>query len=210
MEISEKWKAFTQIVKAQVKEQCKQIETAEQTEYQADGTAYDNAIHNNLADNGAACATSSYEKELREWKEAWLAAEQEKYRLFLKEEKSRHITEYKLMCRGMERKCEDALFSQVEKILVQFRTTDTYKRRMTEWIAEVMALADGQEVELELSPSDEALLPVLTEQAGVTPLVSQEEFFGGFRCRIVALNRYLDESFATKLQRIREECDGWQ
>lgn len=210
MEIAEKWKAFTRIVKAQVKEQCRQIETAERAEYQADGIAYDNATHNNPAHDGAACAGSSYEEELRQWKKAWLAAEQEKYRFFLKEEKSRHITEYKLTCRGLETECEGALFAQVKKMLVQFQTTDAYKRRMTEWITEVAELADGQEVELEISPSDEALLPVLTEQTGVTPLVSQEEFFGGFRCRIVALNRYLDESFATKLQRRREEWDGWQ
>ena len=195
MEISEKWKAFAQIVKTQVKEQCRQIETAE---HQA----------NSVAD--ASTAASSYEEELRQWKKAWLAAEQEKYRLFLKEEKSRHITEYKLTCRGLEKECEDALFSLAEKMLVQFRKTDVYKRRMTEWIAEVMELAEGQKVELEISPSDKELLPVLTEQTGVTPVVSQEEFFGGFRCRVVALNRYLDESFATKLQRIQEEWNGWQ
>ena len=195
MDIAEKWRAFTQIVKAQVREQCRQIETAE---HQA----------NSVADDST--AASSYEEELLQWKERWLAAEQEKYRLFLKEEKSRHITEYKLTCRGLEKECEDTLFSLAEKMLVQFRTTYAYKRRMTEWIAEVMELAEGQKVELEISPSDKALLPALTEQTGVTPVVSQEEFFGGFRCRIVALNRYLDESFATKLQRIQEEWNGWQ
>lgn len=118
--------------------------------------------------------------------------------------------ECKLECRSLERECEDALFSQVEKMLIQFRTTDAYKRRMMKWISEMTELAEGQKMEIELCPSDEVLLPILAEQAEIPLVLSQEEFLGGIRCRIFASNRYLDESFGTKLQRIREEWNGWQ
>lgn len=213
MEISEKWKAFAQIVKTQVKEQCRQIEMAghyakgvEDDAATRDNPAHDNVVH----DNSPHGAASSYEEELRQWKEGWLAAEKEKYRLFLNGEKSRHIMECKLECCNLERECEEALFSQVEKMLVQFRTTDSYKRRMMEWISEVTEFAEGQKMEVELSPSDEALLPILAEQTENSLVLSREEFLGGIRCRIFASSRYLDESFATKLQRIREEWNGWQ
>lgn len=190
MEIAEKRKAFKQAVVEQVKKQCKQIELAGWAEYQADDAAY--------------------KEELRQWKESWLAEEKEKYRLFLNGERSRRIMECKLECRSLERECEDALFSQVEKMLIQFRTTDGYKRRMMKWISEMTELAEGQKMEIELCPSDEALLPILAEQAEIPLVLSQEEFLGGIRCRIFASNRYLDESFGTKLQRIREEWNGWQ
>ena len=190
MEIAEKWNAFERAVKMQVKKQCRQIEEAGLTEQETDYAAY--------------------EETLRQWKETWLAAEKEKYRLFFLEEKNRHIMECRMECRSLEMKCEEELFWLVEKGLAQFKTTDAYKRRMTEWITEAAMLADGQELEIKISPSDEALLPVLTQQTGIPLLVSGEEFLGGIRCRIPAANRYLEESFAEKLRRRREEWNGWQ
>lgn len=97
------------------------------------------------------------------------------------------------------------LFGEVEEKLNQFRTTPAYQEYLCRKIREALAFAGEDPVTIYLDPSDEALIPVLSEKLGVLPVLSPQAFQGGMQAVIPSRNILMDNSFSSLLHEAREE-----
>ena len=72
-------------------------------------------------------------------------------------------------------------------------------------IQEALDFAEDDVITIYIDPSDEALLPALTEHFGFTPILSRDSWMGGMRAVIRSKNILIDNSFATLLHDAKEE-----
>ncbi len=86
------------------------------------------------------------------------------------------------------------LFSEVRQMMDEFREDEAYLDYLQKKFERAINLAEGDEIRLYLSASDQKLAPILEERLGHF-LEIDDSFVGGIRGEITARNLWIDESF---------------
>lgn len=92
---------------------------------------------------------------------------------------------------------KDKLFDEVGSILEQFRGTPEYKAALKDNIARILKFADGEEVRIYLSKSDEHLKDELEKECGVGLYISEVPFNGGLQAEIPGRNVFINGSYTS-------------
>ena len=104
-----------------------------------------------------------------------------------------------------EQKTEE-LFEMVKEKLLSYRRTDAYEAFLLAQIGKAKEFAQGEDLTVFISPSDQERQAVLEEKSGCRVEIAEDEFSGGMRAVIPAKNVLIDESFAERMKRARETC----
>ena len=97
-----------------------------------------------------------------------------------------------------EQKTEE-LFEMVKEKLLSYRRTDAYEAFLLAQIGKAKEFAQGEDLTVFISPSDQERQAVLEE-------IAADEFSGGMRAVIPAKNVLIDESFAERMKHAGEIC----
>ena len=104
-----------------------------------------------------------------------------------------------------EQKTEE-LFDMVMEKLTSYRKTDGYEAFLLTQIDKAKEFAQGEDLTVYISPSDQSKQAMLEEKCGCRIEIAEDEFLGGMRAVIPAKNVLIDESFAERMKRARETC----
>lgn len=104
-----------------------------------------------------------------------------------------------------EQKTEE-LFEMVKEKLLSYRRTDAYEAFLLAQIGKAKEFAQGEDLTVFISPSDQERQAVLEEKSGCRVEIAEDEFSGGMRAVIPAKNVLIDESFAERMKRAGEIC----
>lgn len=98
---------------------------------------------------------------------------------------------------------KDMLFVEVKDMLEEYMAGSAYIKLLTEQIKEAKAFAKGANVIVYLDPADEKNARSLEIITGVSVKIDEKSFGGGTKIYIPSRNILIDNSFDTKLSRIR-------
>ncbi len=104
-----------------------------------------------------------------------------------------------------EQKTEE-LFEMVMEKLTSYRKTDGYEAFLLTQIDKAKEFAQGEDLTVYISPSDQTKQVMLEEKCGCRIEIAKDEFLGGMRAVIPAKNVLIDESFAERMKHAREIC----
>ena len=104
-----------------------------------------------------------------------------------------------------EQKTEE-LFEMVKEKLLSYRRTDAYEAFLLAQIGKAQEFAQGEDLTVFISPSDQERQAVLEEKSGCRVEIAEDEFSGGMRAVIPAKNVLIDESFAERMKHAGEIC----
>lgn len=104
-----------------------------------------------------------------------------------------------------QQELRDQLFVEVKNMLEEFTSTPAYSEYLSKKIQEALDFADGDEVNIYISPNDSPLIPALASQAGHSIDVSEESFFGGVKVVIPSKNILIDNSFSALFEAEKAE-----
>ena len=104
-----------------------------------------------------------------------------------------------------EQKTEE-LFEMVKEKLLSYRRTDAYEAFLLAQIGKAKEFAQGEDLTVFISPSDQERQAVLEEKSGCRVEIAEDEFSGGMRAVIPAKNVLIDESFAERMKHAGEIC----
>ena len=117
------------------------------------------------------------------------------------------MEEHEQSCRDAlkEQKTEE-LFEMVKEKLLSYRRTDAYEAFLLAQIGKAKEFAQGEDLTVFISPSDQERQAVLEEKSGCRVEIAEDEFSGGMRAVIPAKNVLIDESFAERMKHAGEIC----
>ena len=136
---------------------------------------------------------------------AQLQAESDKLSREINKEVSARQIEYRRILSSKTSEIKKKIFLEVEEKLNKFKTSPEYMDFLVKRIQEALDFAEDDVITIYIDPSDEALLPALTEHFGFTPILSRDSWMGGMRAVIRSKNILIDNSFATLLHDAKEE-----
>ena len=136
---------------------------------------------------------------------AQLQAESDKLSREINKEVSARQIEYRRILSSKTSEIKKKIFLEVEEKLNKFKTSPEYMDFLVKRIQEALDFAEDDVITIYIDPSDEALLPALTEHFGFTPILSRDSWMGGMRAVIRSKNILIDNSFATLLNDAKEE-----
>ena len=136
---------------------------------------------------------------------AQLQAESDKLSREINKEVSARQIEYRRILSSKTSEIKKKIFLEVEEKLNKFKTFPEYMDFLVKRIQEALDFAEDDVITIYIDPSDEALLPALTEHFGFTPILSRDSWMGGMRAVIRSKNILIDNSFATLLHDAKEE-----
>ena len=136
---------------------------------------------------------------------AQLQAESDKLSREINKEVSARQIEYRRILSSKTSEIKKKIFLEVEEKLNKFKTSPEYMDFLVKRIQEDLDFAEDDVITIYIDPSDEALLPALTEHFGFTPILSRDSWMGGMRAVIRSKNILIDNSFATLLHDAKEE-----
>ena len=113
--------------------------------------------------------------------------------------------EYRRILSSKTEEFEDAIFEEVEKKLMAFKSTPDYLEFLCRHVEEALKFASDDDLTIYIDPSDKDLLSTLKDRCGRTPLVSKDSWMGGMRAVIRSKNILIDYSFTTLLRDAREK-----
>lgn len=113
--------------------------------------------------------------------------------------------EYRRILSSRTEEFKKKIFQEVEEKLNGFKSSSDYTDYLCSRIHEALDFAGEDEMVIYIDPSDEALLPALTQRLGFAPTLSRESWMGGMRAVIRSKNILIDNSFATLLHDAKEE-----
>ena len=96
------------------------------------------------------------------------------------------------------------LFEEVNEKLRGFRQTPDYLELLEKQIESVKKIADGRDFTVYLSPEDEGLKAKLQELTGTELRMAETSFGGGIRGYVDHERLLVDNSFAYRLEELRE------
>ena len=94
----------------------------------------------------------------------------------------------------------------VKEKLLSYRRTDAYEAFLLAQIGKAKEFAQGEDLTVFISPSDQERQAVLEEKSGCRVEIAEDEFSGGMRAVIPAKNVLIDESFAERMKHAGEIC----
>lgn len=100
---------------------------------------------------------------------------------------------------------KNQLFEEVQKHLKSFQQTPEYETYLFSKIREVIAFAEGDEVQIFLSPEDAGRLHTLKEKSGFPLEVYETSFDGGILARIPKRNILINHTFRDNLKSVYKE-----
>ena len=134
-------------------------------------------------------------------------------RIFLEKQKkevNRRVAEqtmaWKKDYQALKEQKTKELFEMVKEKLLSYRRTDAYEALLLAQIDKAKEFAQGEDLTVFISPSDQERQAVLEEKSGCRVEIAEEEFSGGMRAVIPAKNVLIDESFAERMKRAEETC----
>lgn len=136
---------------------------------------------------------------------AQLQAESDNLKREINKTVSARQLEYRRILSSRKEEIKKKIFQEVEEKLTRFKASPDYTEYLCIRIHEALEFAGEDEMVIYIDPSDEALLPVLTERLGFAPTLSRETWLGGMRAVIRSKNILIDNSFATLLHDAKEE-----
>ena len=136
---------------------------------------------------------------------AQLQAESDKLSREINKEVSARQIEYRRILSSKTSEIKKKIFLEVEEKLNKFKTSPEYMDFLVKRIQEALDFAEDDVITIYIDPSDEALLPALTDHFGFTPILSRDSWMGGMRAVIRSKNILIDNSFATLLHDAKEE-----
>ena len=136
---------------------------------------------------------------------AQLQAESDKLSREINKEVSARQIEYRRILSSKTSEIKKKIFLEVEEKLNKFKNSPEYMDFLVKRIQEALDFAEDDVITIYIDPSDEALLPALTEHFGFTPILSRDSWMGGMRAVIRSKNILIDNSFATLLHDAKEE-----
>ena len=81
-----------------------------------------------------------------------------------------------------------------------------YEAFLLAQIGKAKEFAQGEDLTVFISPSDQERQAVLEEKSGCRVEIAEDEFSGGMRAVIPAKNVLIDESFAERMKHAGEIC----
>lgn len=99
---------------------------------------------------------------------------------------------------------KNKLFKRVRELTEQYMLTDAYTSLLETHIKNALRFAQGADMTIYITPSDEAKKADLEARTGASLTISKEDFFGGIRAVIHDRHILIDNSFSSSLQ---EEYD---
>ena len=145
-----------------------------------------------------------YQSAMEEHEQSCRDALKSSRRIFLEKQKkevNRRNAEQALK----EQKTEE-LFEMVKEKLLSYRRTDAYEAFLLAQIGKAKEFAQGEDLTVFISPSDQERQAVLEEKSGCRVEIAEDEFSGGMRAVIPAKNVLIDESFAERMKHAGEIC----
>lgn len=136
---------------------------------------------------------------------AQLQAESDNLKREINKTVSAKQLEYRRILSSRTEEIKKKVFQEVDEKLTRFKSSPDYLEYLCGRIQEALDFAGEDEMVIYIDPSDEALLPSLTDRIGFTPTLSRESWKGGMRAVIRSKNILIDNSFATLLHDAKEE-----
>lgn len=136
---------------------------------------------------------------------AQLQAESDNLKREINKTVSARQLEYRRILSARTEEIKQKIFQEVEEKLTAFKSSPKYLDYLCSRIHEALDFAGEDEMIIYIDPSDEALLPDLTERLGFAPTISRESWMGGMRAVIRSKNILIDNSFATLLHDEKEQ-----
>lgn len=136
---------------------------------------------------------------------ARLKMEETRIRRELNHDLSTNLIQIKKELSDKHDELKNALFSEVKKMLDEFRTSDEYKALLEKQIMDALDFAGEDLVTVYIDPADEKLLPFLTQKFSCRIVISSYAFGGGTRTVIDEKNILIDHSFDTQFNEIMED-----
>ena len=99
---------------------------------------------------------------------------------------------------------EEALFSEVKKLLEQYQKTKEYEQLLIRQIQEAKNFAGREEIIVYIDPIDSEKQSRLEAISHIPLTVSKYCFMGGTRAILTARNILIDRSFETKFNELKE------
>ena len=87
-----------------------------------------------------------------------------------------------------------------------YKRQDAYEAFLLAQIGKAKEFAQGEDLTVFISPSDQERQAVLEEKSGCRVEIAEDEFSGGMRAVIPAKNVLIDESFAERMKHAGEIC----
>lgn len=137
--------------------------------------------------------------------QAQLQAESDNLKREINKTVSAKQLEYRRTISARTEELKEKIFQEVEEKLMNFKASAEYMDYLKKRIQEALDFAGEDEMVIYIDPSDEALLPALSQHFGLTPSISREAWMGGMRAVIRSKNILIDNSFASLLHDAREE-----
>jgi vacuolar-type H+-ATPase subunit E/Vma4 len=154
---------------------------------------------------------NAYQAEISEYRqkkqESWEEREhvlEEKVRKEINREVSGRLIAMK---REYHEACEEKknlIFASVESKLSAYSGTDEYFGKMCEMIEDAKKEARGTEVTVYISKEDEGIKKSLEKACGCDITISDEKFYGGIRAAIPSRNIMIDDTYAARLKKERD------
>ena len=92
------------------------------------------------------------------------------------------------------------LFTEVDELLADYMLTEDYRHLLVSYIEKAAKFANGEELIIYITPSDEDKKVWLEEHTGFALTVAKENFTGGIRAVIRSRNILIDYSFKSALE----------
>lgn len=103
-----------------------------------------------------------------------------------------------------QQKLKEKLFAEVLDSLKAFTKSPEYPEWLEIKIKEVLNIAQGNEAQIYLTSTDEALKEEIQNRTGILPLISETPFIGGVRAVIPEKNILIDYTFLTSFENEKE------
>lgn len=114
-----------------------------------------------------------------------------------------HLHIKRLLSRKQQR-LKEMLFAEVREMLKGFTKKPEYVDWLEAKIRESLEIAGKDEIQIYLTGCDSALADQLKQRTGITPLISEADFFGGIRAVIPGKNILIDNTFLTAFETEKE------
>lgn len=99
---------------------------------------------------------------------------------------------------------KEQLFDEVKSLIVDYMKTEDYTSLLISQIMKAKEFAGNQYIIIYIDPADADKAELLQERTGMPLTISQYSFIGGTRTVIPYKNILIDESFAKKLEEVKE------
>ncbi len=94
---------------------------------------------------------------------------------------------------------KNQLFQKVRNLVDDYMKSPAYADLLVSYMKQAIAFAKDEPLQVYINASDEAKVPYLAKETGITPTISKEDFIGGTRAVLRNSNVLIDRSFASAI-----------